>query len=676
MPVNGMVFRSGNSDELRIVPVIDDMKEFEIFLGNVEIKISIDDRGTYVKSGGIIASPGGSNGCKDEYFHLAMKNSKSSHHIDPSSFVDNVDLLPKWKEECKEFTFKHIGVNDLGKLGKGFMDLLKKFVKRALEWVKTHVLDIIMKLLPDSPILGKIGKIAKAFLGIINSASNLGNMFADMGESGNTFGDFHSNMDAFGDMFKGVGELGKNAGILLTEVGVPEEITHGFSNFANVANLVGSGFDITGDLVGSGADFESGNALGIAGDLLKDTGEIAGDLKHVLNDAGISNHITDALGIVQTVTNGAESVMDTINKVSSGDELSGDFSGIVNTMSSTVSDISGTASHLLHEVGVSSDVTDVFDKIQKGADDVSGIVDSMTNFDASKNGDASVLDTIQSVSKNAGAFSGRMANFLNDIGVSKENTKILRHIQTGANGLAGFTSSIESTVNSFSDTSGNVFAESSERAFGIADVSSSLKHFLSGVGVSGDVTNVLGDIEMVANTVNGVSHTAGTIVSDIKDIHPGLADPKKILSSISGVAKSVENGISDMSELFSELGMSNEILDAISQIKKSSKDFSGLAASVEKTFGDISNITKSGGINKFASSLSKLASNVKQGAASIGKFTTVLRNKTFTESPLQNDTSSSGISDIVSKFKNVETVAKAITETFKGSPIIARSPDG
>ena len=80
-----------------------------------------------------IGEPAGKNGCEDSHFHLAMKrtmndeDSNLCYYVDPSPFLDRMQPIPKWHQECKDFTFKHIGdVIDFSKLTEGFSAILEE----------------------------------------------------------------------------------------------------------------------------------------------------------------------------------------------------------------------------------------------------------------------------------------------------------------------------------------------------------------------------------------------------------------------------------------------------------------------------------------------------------------------------------------------------------------------
>ena len=58
------------------------------------------------------------------------------YYVDPSPFLDRMQPVPKWHQECKDFTFKHIGdVVDFSKLTEGFTEILeelKRYVPNGL----------------------------------------------------------------------------------------------------------------------------------------------------------------------------------------------------------------------------------------------------------------------------------------------------------------------------------------------------------------------------------------------------------------------------------------------------------------------------------------------------------------------------------------------------------------
>jgi hypothetical protein len=78
----------------------------------------------------------GNNGCEDPYFNLAMrrtvKDTGLCYYVDPSPFVDTLEPVPKWHQECKDFTFKHIlDTVDFKQLTKGFGKIAKELLRYA-----------------------------------------------------------------------------------------------------------------------------------------------------------------------------------------------------------------------------------------------------------------------------------------------------------------------------------------------------------------------------------------------------------------------------------------------------------------------------------------------------------------------------------------------------------------
>ena len=152
MPVNGNISLNGNkTDELIIKPAPGDFQQFEIILANIVPNDTISKESKFVPAGAKIATPLGSGHCQDEYFHLAMRLKvktevkESCFYTNPSDYVDHVDLHPHWKQECKEFTFKHIfHTVDAGGMGGDFESIIKDLKKRAVEWLKTvNVKDVL-----------------------------------------------------------------------------------------------------------------------------------------------------------------------------------------------------------------------------------------------------------------------------------------------------------------------------------------------------------------------------------------------------------------------------------------------------------------------------------------------------------------------------------------------------
>ena len=192
MPVNGMVYSGEKDDELLIKSVDSGFMMFEIIVANIKPNVT---NGTFVQAGDNLGFGKKANSeCTDKYIHLAVRKHEGQSqykYIDPSVYVDHIDVTPKWIQECKEFTFKHIGSNvDAHGLGGIFKAILKELKERALEWAESKLFDKLQDLFPDSKFVKMLPGLVKSFQQVIHAASDLANTISDM--DGESFSDFSS----------------------------------------------------------------------------------------------------------------------------------------------------------------------------------------------------------------------------------------------------------------------------------------------------------------------------------------------------------------------------------------------------------------------------------------------------------------------------------------------------
>ena len=215
----------------------------------------------------------------------------------------------------------------------------------------------------------------------------------------------------------------------------------------------------------------------------------------------MSDDVTDVFDKIQTGAQGVNNVLGTIAEIRDMSKHGFDGDGLkaFTQISSKVGSAVGDVSSLLHDLGVSSDITDVLDKVENGIDGAVGIIDGITHLGRDiatvSSNDGSVDDATKFISTIASDFAdvaGDVGNFLGNIGVSADVTKVFSDIESGAHTVSDVTSQIGSTIKHISD-SASVDFESVMN--GISDVGNTAKEavasvnkFLTGIGVTGDVT--------------------------------------------------------------------------------------------------------------------------------------------------------------------------------------------
>ncbi|KAK7496780.1 hypothetical protein BaRGS_00011989, partial [Batillaria attramentaria] len=185
-PVAGMMLPTKDPNSVLIRPATAGFTDYEIILSNIILNRTLSENETYVDAGQPIGTPAGANGCEDSHFHLAMKrNAPDSanglcYYVDPSPFLDRMQPVPKWEEECKHFTFKHIfSTIDFAKLTEGFAEILEELKRIALD-IGKQLLVKIVQALPDTGLLGPMKGIALDLVRNIDlDPANLKNLFKD-----------------------------------------------------------------------------------------------------------------------------------------------------------------------------------------------------------------------------------------------------------------------------------------------------------------------------------------------------------------------------------------------------------------------------------------------------------------------------------------------------------------
>ncbi|KAK3589127.1 hypothetical protein CHS0354_017093 [Potamilus streckersoni] len=173
-PISGYVMRTCTPDEVLIIPTGEQFKGYEVLIQNINPNSDIPfDQGQRMNAGEVLGSGRGKGICDDSYIHVAIRkregSEKSCSYIDPSPFVDNPKPFPKWEQECKEFTFKHIGqIIEAGLSGNGFKDLFGKLIKRAVAWAAAEIIDKISIAVPQSPFVQMARTLSLGFLSKYN----------------------------------------------------------------------------------------------------------------------------------------------------------------------------------------------------------------------------------------------------------------------------------------------------------------------------------------------------------------------------------------------------------------------------------------------------------------------------------------------------------------------------
>jgi hypothetical protein len=173
MPVNGVIKLRSNTEGVLIHSTDSDFNHYDILISNIRVASGINKDGIFVGAGSVIGYGLGKSDCTYDYIHLAMIKKSDSEYIDPSSYVDNVQLLPQWHPECKEFIFRHIGqIIEAAVVGGGFEFLIKEFTTSALEWAGLESVAPVVQGILTSPITG-IGSAAGLFAGYLPSATDV-----------------------------------------------------------------------------------------------------------------------------------------------------------------------------------------------------------------------------------------------------------------------------------------------------------------------------------------------------------------------------------------------------------------------------------------------------------------------------------------------------------------------
>ncbi|XP_046375524.2 uncharacterized protein LOC124148470 [Haliotis rufescens] len=187
-PVAGIVRQTGAS-EVTIKPTDGDFKQYEIIIANINSSVGNEDK--HFEQAQEIGTSGGKNGCDWPHIHLAVKKKSQGtgndmcFYMDPSPFVDTVKLKPVWHQECKDFTFKHIGqVADLISMPNALSEVLGKLKREALDWLKGYAANLLNKIIPPDSALGKAMSFISSKLG---SLSDVTQLFTGLGGHMNSF---------------------------------------------------------------------------------------------------------------------------------------------------------------------------------------------------------------------------------------------------------------------------------------------------------------------------------------------------------------------------------------------------------------------------------------------------------------------------------------------------------
>nr|KAG5700344.1 hypothetical protein BaRGS_029596 [Batillaria attramentaria] len=224
-PVAGLVYTEADSNTIRIVPKTPDFKDYEIFISNIVVNDNFThnlmEPDSFAESGQSIGTANGANGCNKDHIHVAMKRKSPDtgqcFYVDPSPFLDTMQAIPKWQQECKEFTFKHIGqVVDFRNMTKGFAEAMKVLKRLALTVGKQILVKSVEELVPDDSLLAPFKDVALEFVKNIDvNASDLKNMFAPGRDAAK---DFFKQTRATQFTLKGVTNMVADSNILAAKV--------------------------------------------------------------------------------------------------------------------------------------------------------------------------------------------------------------------------------------------------------------------------------------------------------------------------------------------------------------------------------------------------------------------------------------------------------------------------
>ena len=173
---------------LLLKPVGSDLPENEIVISNIKPSSRFSEYNeTFVKAGENIGVSAGCNGCKTEHIHVIIKKKSASDKgfpgLDPSPFLDPLNLAPQWKEKCRHFTFEHIGqIFESDKLTTGFLKKIKDLVREGVKYATGLVMKEIKKHVPLPPsIMSSVDGLLSKLGDGITDANDVGNLFKDPG---------------------------------------------------------------------------------------------------------------------------------------------------------------------------------------------------------------------------------------------------------------------------------------------------------------------------------------------------------------------------------------------------------------------------------------------------------------------------------------------------------------
>ncbi|KAK7496779.1 hypothetical protein BaRGS_00011988 [Batillaria attramentaria] len=179
-----MVPVEGDNTSVIINPATTGFTQFEVILSNIIPDVTLNATGTFVDAGQAIGTPVGPSGCETSHIHVAMKRktpdaaSGLCYYVDPTPFLDIIQPVPQWEEECKHFTFKHIGqIVDFSNMTSGFDLVFRVLLRFSVDVGKKFLIKAVEEL-PDDGFLGKMREIAVDIVeGIDIKPADLKNLF-------------------------------------------------------------------------------------------------------------------------------------------------------------------------------------------------------------------------------------------------------------------------------------------------------------------------------------------------------------------------------------------------------------------------------------------------------------------------------------------------------------------
>ena len=129
----------------------------------------------------------GENGCDVGHFNLAMKRVAATdsasglcYYVDPTPFLGRPEAVPRWTEECRDFSFKHIGqLVHFSSSTRGWVAKVLMLVRFAVNVGKKIVVSQVERM-PDSGYMGILKDISREVVQNIDlDPANLQNLFSN-----------------------------------------------------------------------------------------------------------------------------------------------------------------------------------------------------------------------------------------------------------------------------------------------------------------------------------------------------------------------------------------------------------------------------------------------------------------------------------------------------------------